>query len=65
MPAWRAGLTVFFGQSCRSLPGFCSGSGSVSLGLFGIQAKWVMSLNEKREFSSEISQVLRLSPSQK
>lgn len=37
----------------------------MSLGLFGIQAKWVTSLSEKREFSSEILQVLRLSPSQK
>lgn len=42
-----------------------AGSGSVSLGLFGIQAKWVKSLSEKRELSSEILQVLRLSPSQK
>lgn len=49
----EGGGLPFFGQSCCSLPGFRSGSGSVSLGLFGTQAKWVPSLNEKIEFSSE------------
>lgn len=53
MPAWRAGFTVFWPELlCMAWLG--TGSGLVSLGLFGIQAKWVTSLSEKRAFSSEI-----------
>lgn len=37
----------------------------MSLGVFGTQATWLTSISKKRELSSQLLQVLRLSPSQK